>query len=122
MRDGVGRLEVDKRRIDLDALIDVETVSAGARSGGVQGTDTFLVHERLESAMSLMPAGTAFVDVPTTASGTALVAGCAQPVSPPSARADIMTARRIIRCRPPPRSARRYRWLRPLPRSARSAG
>ena len=61
MREAVGRLEVDKRQVDLDVLIDVATVSEGAQRGGLKGQKTFKAHERLTHGLSLMPVGTSFV-------------------------------------------------------------
>ena len=65
LRDAVGRLEFDKRRLDLDLFADVEGGALGATDarGGVIGSETFKVHERLGSALSLMPRGTAAVQV-----------------------------------------------------------
>jgi hypothetical protein len=64
LRDGVGRLEVDKRRIDLELFADVAGDGLpSATRGGVQGGDPFLVHERLKNALTLLPRGTAGVQV-----------------------------------------------------------
>ena len=59
LRDAVGRLEVDKNRIDLEVFCDVAGDKPRAGKGGIQGADTFLVHERLGSALSLLPHGMA---------------------------------------------------------------
>lgn len=61
LRDAVGRLEFDKRFIDLDLFVDVAGDGVKQSTGGVQGADTYLVHERLSDALSLLPRGTAAV-------------------------------------------------------------
>lgn len=63
LRDAVGRVAFDRRRIDVDLFVDSSSDGPRVSVGGLRGSDTFLVHERLRDALALLPRGTAAVQV-----------------------------------------------------------